>query len=255
MASVLVIGPHPDDQELAMGGTIALLATQGHRVHLLDVTDGSPTPHGDRASRLLEAQAALSALQPTPAELAAGAQPITRQLLDLPNRRVEHTIEARHKLAGVIRAVQAQVLFVPYFEDAHPDHLAVTRSAEDARFDAKLTKQPMPGDQGRPPIYPTWLFYYFATHLRIMPTPTFLIDTSATAERKHAAVRAYASQFQNNPLNRDVTAWVRAQDAFVGSRVRTSSGHPALAAEAFFTREPLALLDLASLCGLAPTQD
>ncbi|MFN9993932.1 MAG: PIG-L deacetylase family protein, partial [Phycisphaerales bacterium] len=30
MASILVIGPHPDDQEIGMGGTIALLASQGH---------------------------------------------------------------------------------------------------------------------------------------------------------------------------------------------------------------------------------
>jgi LmbE family N-acetylglucosaminyl deacetylase len=251
MPNILVIGPHPDDQELAMGGTIALLAAQGHRVHLLDVTDGSPTPQGDRATRLPEAQAALAALQPTPAELARGAQPITRSLLDLPNRRVEHTIENRHKLAGVIRAHQASVLFIPYFEDAHPDHLAVTRCAEDARFDAKLTKQPMPGDQGQPPIYPTWLFYYFATHLRIMPSPSFIIDTTDHAHKKHAAVAAYASQFANNPANRSVTDWLKAQDAYIGSRVRRADGTTAPAAEAFFTREPLALNSLAGLTGLS----
>lgn len=252
MPNILVIGPHPDDQELAMGGTIALLAAQGHRVHLLDVTDGSPTPQGDRATRLPEAQAALAALQPTQDELARGAQLITRSLLDLPNRRVEHTIENRHKIAGVIRAHQASILFVPYFEDAHPDHLAVTRCAEDARFDAKLTKQPMPGDEGRPPIYPTWLLYYFATHLRIMPTPSFLIDTTAYATRKHAAVAAYTSQFAGNPANRSVTDWLKAQDAYTGSRIRRADATPAPAAEAFFTREPLALTSLTSLAGLAP---
>ena len=46
MASILVIGPHPDDQELGMGGSIAKLAAQGHRVHLLDMTNGEPTPLG-----------------------------------------------------------------------------------------------------------------------------------------------------------------------------------------------------------------
>jgi len=43
---IAVIGPHPDDQELAMGGTIALLAQQGHSVALVDATDGEPTPFG-----------------------------------------------------------------------------------------------------------------------------------------------------------------------------------------------------------------
>ena len=46
MASILVIGPHPDDQELGMGGTVLKLASQGHWVHLVDMTNGEPTPHG-----------------------------------------------------------------------------------------------------------------------------------------------------------------------------------------------------------------
>ena len=45
--NILVVGPHPDDQELGMGGTIARLADQGHDVLLLDMTNGEPTPHGD----------------------------------------------------------------------------------------------------------------------------------------------------------------------------------------------------------------
>ena len=45
--NILVVGPHPDDQELGMGGTIARLAKQGHDILLLDMTNGEPTPHGD----------------------------------------------------------------------------------------------------------------------------------------------------------------------------------------------------------------
>ena len=44
MASFLVIGPHPDDQELGMGGTIIRLVQQGHKVHIVDMTNGEPTP-------------------------------------------------------------------------------------------------------------------------------------------------------------------------------------------------------------------
>ena len=46
MANILVVGPHPDDQELGMGGTIVRLVQQGHHVLLLDMTDGEPTPYG-----------------------------------------------------------------------------------------------------------------------------------------------------------------------------------------------------------------
>jgi LmbE family N-acetylglucosaminyl deacetylase len=62
MASILIIGPHPDDQELGMGGTIALLAKQGHRVHLVDMTNGEPTPLGSPEIRAREAAAAAQIL-------------------------------------------------------------------------------------------------------------------------------------------------------------------------------------------------
>ena len=44
--NITVVGPHPDDQELAMGGTIALLVAGGHAVTLVDMTTGEPTPFG-----------------------------------------------------------------------------------------------------------------------------------------------------------------------------------------------------------------
>jgi len=159
----------------------------------------------------------------------------------LANRSVEHTLEARHLVAGIIRAVQAQVIFVPYFEDAHPDHLAVTRIVEDARFDAKLTKLSMPGDEGRSPTYPKWLIHYFATHLRIVPRPSFLLDTSRHVEQKRAAIMAYRSQFVANAANKHVPEWIEAQDRYFGSRIGTA------AAEGFFAREPLGLKGLGEL--------
>jgi N-acetylglucosamine malate deacetylase 1 len=238
MANVLVVGPHPDDQELGMGGTIALFARQGHSVLLLDMTNGEPTPRGSvevRAREAAEAARALSAVD----------NPVTRVLLGLPNRTVEHTIEARHKVAGVIRAHQAQIVFVPYEEDAHPDHRAVTRIVEDARFDAKLTGIEMPTPPGYerigPPIYPKWLFYYYATHLRILREPSFCLDISATLEQKMASIRAYRSQFEINEKNRSVVEWVRASAVFMGSRIGTAS------AEGFFSKEPVGLAGFGEL--------
>src|SRR4051794_23808643 len=62
MASILVFGPHPDDQELGMGGTVAKLAKQGHTVHLVDMTNGEPTPFGSVETRASEAAAAAKVL-------------------------------------------------------------------------------------------------------------------------------------------------------------------------------------------------
>jgi bacillithiol biosynthesis deacetylase BshB1 len=227
MARILVFGPHPDDQELGMGGTIALLAEQGHDVVLVDMTDGEPTPYGDPVTRAAEASKAAEILG------------VRRVQIGLRNRFVEHTIEARHAAAAVIREHQADILFVPYPEDAHPDHRAVTRIVEDARFDAKLTKIDLPGE----PVYPRWLFHYYCTHLRIIPEPSFLMDISAYQQRKHDAITAYETQFVLPEKNRRVVEWIASAGHYFGSRIGVE------AAEPFFAREPLGLQGLGELVG------
>lgn len=226
---MLVFGPHPDDQELGMGGSIARFVDQGHDVVLVDMTDGEPTPMGDPETRAAEAAAAADLLG------------VRRVQVGLPNRRVQHTLEARHAVAGIIREHQADVLFVPYPEDAHPDHIATTRIVEDARFDAKLTKTDLPGE----PVYPTWLFHYYCTHLRIVPSPSFLLDISGYQDRKRAAIVAYDSQFVKPEANRRVVEWVEHAGAYFGSRIGAE------AAEPFFAREPIGLQGLDQVVGVA----
>ncbi len=237
MPQVVIIAPHPDDAELGMGGTIARLAAQGHDVLICDLTDGCPTPVGDRETRLKEAAAALKELAPP----GGSGGRLSRVMLDLKNREVQHTLDARHKVAGVYRAHQASIVFVPHFFDAHPDHLAATRIAEDARFDAKLTGVSFPGDQGRPPVYPRWLFHYYCTHLRRVPDPTFIIDTSDFVDAKRRSIEAYRSQFALNEKNRSVPGMIAAADAFFGSRIGAAAGEP------FYSREPLGLASLDAL--------
>src|SRR5207249_10258684 len=56
---------------------------------------------------------------------------VERTLLGLKNREVVHDIQSRHKLAAVVRIHRPDWMFVPYPIDAHPDHVAVTKIAED----------------------------------------------------------------------------------------------------------------------------
>ncbi|MDX9912711.1 MAG: PIG-L family deacetylase [Phycisphaerales bacterium] len=262
MARVLVVGPHPDDQELGMGATIARLAAQGHDVLLIDATNGEPTPLGDPATRANEARAALEVLS-APAR-SAGHAGVRRVCLGLSNREVTHSIEARRLMASVIRAHQSEIIFTPYFEDAHPDHLATTRIVEDARFDAKLSKLEFPrvtdawtsapiegviasaganlppGSGG--PIYPCWLFYYYCTHLRHVAQPSFILDATGYEATKRGSIVAYHTQFVLPEKNRRIVEWVDAAMTYFGSRIGTPSG------EAFFTREPVGLSSLDSLC-------
>ncbi len=225
MANILVVGPHPDDQELGMGGTIARLVQQNHNVLLLDMTNGEPTPYGSVEQRETEWTQAAAILG------------VKRRLLGLKNREVEHNLAARHLVAGVIREHQASIIFLPYFEDAHPDHIATTRIVEDARFDAKLTKIDLPGE----PIYPKWMIYYYCTHLRHVANPSFCLDISDTIETKEKAILAYESQFVTPERNRQVVAWLRQMNGYMGSRIGVAYAEP------FFMREPLGLTSLDAL--------
>jgi len=215
MASIIVFAPHQDDAELGMGGTIVKLAKQGHRLHIVDMTNGEPTPHGSVETRAKEMAAAAQVLG------------VERTLLGLKNREVVHDIASRHKAAAVIRQHRADWLFVPFPHDAHPDHTAVTRICEDARFDAKLTKSDIPGE----PYYPKRIIYYFCTHLRLNFEPTFCIDISDTIEQKMKSVACYESQFVGNSGH--VPELVRSVSAYFGTRIATAHAEP------FFTREVL----------------
>jgi len=220
--TILAIGPHPDDIEIGVGGTVLTLIAAGHTVHFLDMTNGEPTPKGDPETRANEMAAAAKLL---------GAA--TRTTLDLPNRYVMDTIEARTKVAEVIRTVQPDLLLVPYWVDAHPDHVATSQICDAARFQAKLTKTDMAGE----PWYPSKILYYLCSHLRIAFPASFIVDVSEQFEKKIEALRCYPSQFRRDddwPVIDLMTKYA----AYFGALIGADYGEPLI------SREPIGVTDI-----------
>jgi bacillithiol biosynthesis deacetylase BshB1 len=228
MLDVLVIAPHPDDAELGAGGAILKLKAEGRRGGVLDLTDGEPTPHGSPETRRRETAAATEIL---------GLD--WRGNLELPNRSVEPTLEARGKLAGVIRQHRPRWLLAPYWVDAHPDHVAATQLVEAARFWAKLTKTDLPGE----PHHPERIYNYYCVHLKLAPQPAFVLDISDHWDRKFAAIQAYHSQFVAGRPTEPPTFLDQLRDeaAYWGKTIGVRYGEP------YATREPLGLATLAGL--------
>ncbi len=228
MLDVLVIAPHPDDAELGMGGAILKFLAEGLRVGVLDLTDGEPTPHGSMEIRRRETAAASDAL---------GLE--WRENLGLPNRQLEATLDARHQLAALFRRTRPRWLFAPYWEDAHPDHLAATELVESARFWSKLTKCDIPGE----PHHPERVFHYFCVHLRLAPQPAFVLDISDHWEQKLAAIRCYESQFVTGRPTEPPTFvdQLRDEAAYWGKTIGSRYGEP------FACREPLGLASMSEL--------
>ena len=228
MLDALVVAPHPDDAELGMGGTIVRLIGSGWRVGILDLTTGEPTPLGSLEMRARETAEA-NALLGNP----------WRKNLGLPNRDLEATLAHRRVVAEVFRATRPRLLFAPYWEDAHPDHLAATKLVEDARFWAKLSKSDLAGE----PFHPARVLYYFSVHLRIVERPSFVLDISDAFATKEAALRCYRSQLVDNqpPGRPGVIDSVADRTRFWGHLAGVAHAEP------FASREPIGLSGLDGL--------
>ncbi len=219
MTRIVCVGAHPDDVEIGMGATVAKFAAEGHEVTLIDLTDGEPTPQGTHETRMLEAARAARSL---------GAM---RRTLDLPNRYLFDTVEARTTLAEVLRETRPDVVFAPYPQDAHPDHIAAASIVDAARFYAKFTKTAMRGE----PHYPTRIYRYMAVHLRLVREPSFVVDVSDHLDAKLIALRCYESQFESNTANAGIIDMMKATAEMWGRTIGTSAGEP------FFAAEPVGL--------------
>jgi len=224
-AEYLVVAPHPDDAELGMGGTIAKLIRTGQSVAVCDLTSGEPTPFGTPAKRRHETRAASKVL---------GLE--RRVNLGLENRALEATLAARTKLAEVYRALRPRVVFIPYWRDSHPDHLAATQLAIAARFHAKLTKTRMKGR----PHYPERLLFYYGTHFRSHADAAFVVDVSDDFPAKVRALECYRTQFYDGRGDEAgaVVDYVTATARYWGSMIGRTYGEP------FAVQETLGLAGL-----------
>jgi bacillithiol biosynthesis deacetylase BshB1 len=224
----LVIATHPDDAELGAGGTILLLKAQGARVGVLDLTDGEPTPHGSPETRRQETAAATAVL---------GLD--WRGNLGLTNRRLVNDLDARAKLAGLLRQLRPRVLFAPYWDDSHPDHVAASALVDAARFWSKLSKTDLPGQ----PHYPQRILYYFSIHLRLHPKPAFVLDVTAHHDAKMRALLCYQSQLVTGRPTTPPTVLddVRDRARYWGWSIGTTYGEP------FASREEVGLRGLRDL--------
>lgn len=216
---VLVVAPHPDDAEISVGGLLVAVKRQGLRTGVVDLTNGEPTPYGSPELRANETAQATKVLQLD-----------WRLNLGLPNRSLQHTLETRRQLASVFRCTRPRILILPYWEDAHPDHVAATDLAEAARFWAKLTRTDMPGE----PFHPPTVLYYFSIHLRIQERPAVVFDISETIEEKLQAIRCYASQFQTGRAQEFPTPLddIRDRARYWGWAIHAQYGEPLASREA-----------------------
>ncbi|HEX8029837.1 MAG TPA: bacillithiol biosynthesis deacetylase BshB1 [Vicinamibacterales bacterium] len=174
---LLVFGPHPDDLEIGLGGTIAKHVALGHRVGLCDLTRGELGTNGTPEQRVQEAEAARAVLGAT-----------WRENLGLPDGGIGSEASHVRTIVELIRRVRPRTIAVPYGGDRHPDHVAASRLLTRAAFLSGLTRYEAVHDKWRA----DWLLYYFINDSK---RPSFVVDVSPCYETKRAALACHHSQF------------------------------------------------------------
>ena len=226
---VIAVGAHPDDVEIACGGTLARLVDLGYSVGIIDLTDGEPTPNSPSpAVRLQEAQAAAKVLGVA-----------VRTTLELPNRRLFDCFETRVALATEFRKYRPQLVigFGDKTPMASPDHWQAMQITDAAIFYSRLTKWDEHFDGL--PVHTIARQLYF----RLAVEPDHLsgclshltVDIESTLARKIESVMCYQTQFAHRP---------EIQDRITAAAQITGSAAGVKAGEVFAAPKSIAVDDL-----------
>jgi bacillithiol biosynthesis deacetylase BshB1 len=229
---ILAIAAHRDDVELTCAGTLAKAVEAGYRTGILDLTAGESGTRGSASLRAKEAERA--------AEILGVAE---RRNAGLADAHLHNTEETRRAVVAEIRHFAPRVVILPFAVGRHPDHRVASELGRDACYLAGLEKYESSGSPHRP-----HKILYALSYREDPVKPTFVVDIGAQFERKMAAIRCYASQFDGAkaageifPTGQDLYALVETQNAHYGSLIRARYGEP------FFTHETMAVEDVVTL--------
>ncbi|WP_340024413.1 bacillithiol biosynthesis deacetylase BshB1 [Paenibacillus sp. FSL K6-1096] len=205
---ILVFGAHADDAEIGMAGTIAKHTAAGFKVGICDLTQAEMSSNGTVELRRQEAEQAAGLL---------GAA--VRTNLGLPDRGLYLTEQHLAAVTAEIRRFAPSIVFAPYWEDRHPDHIACSKLVEEAVFNAKLRKY-MPE---QPAVQEPQLYFYFINDLG---RTDLIVDVTAQYPVKEQSLSCYRSQFGlspgedavSTPLTEGYIDRVRSRDMLLGQR-------------------------------------
>jgi LmbE family N-acetylglucosaminyl deacetylase len=202
---ILVVAPHPDDETLGVGGTIAKLSDQGHEVSVLIVSGHLPPLYKreDYEKTVIEANQAFDILGISNSDF-----------LEIPATMIgdQPLHEVNSKISMIVNDFGPHIVFCPY-PDRHVDHRLV--------FDSVMVAT-RPVGVGRSieivAAYETLSeTHWNAAHIEPNFIPNWVIDISDHIEEKLDALRCYKSQILDFPGSRSIEA-VEALAKFRGTQ-------------------------------------
>jgi len=238
---ILALAAHRDDVEQTCGGTLLKMAQRGYRTGILDLTQGELGTRGSAEDRAREAAEAAKILCAS-----------WRQVLDIPDGRVENTFENRLKVVRVLREQRPKVVILPYWKGRHPDHYTASVLGYEACFLAGLAKLDVErafstqhSALSREGVHSTTGAFLPHRPFKIVYAtlyydvrPTFVVDITEQFESRLQALMAYKSQFSDQeagkgifPAHAEIRSRIEAMARFYGMLAGVTYAEPFLQKE------------------------
>lgn len=174
----MFIGAHPDDIELNCGGTVLKLAESGKNVGIIDLTEGELSTRGNRRSRVMETLAASKLMGIS-----------FRENLKIRDGNIELNKINREKIIRVLRKYKPGIVFAPYPNDRHPDHIYAGNLIRESVFYSGLMKI----RTGNLKAYRPGKLYFYRSAIDI--PVSFIFDVSSVFKKKLEVLKCYGTQF------------------------------------------------------------
>ncbi|QQR97976.1 MAG: bacillithiol biosynthesis deacetylase BshB1 [Sphingobacteriales bacterium] len=196
---ILVFAAHPDDAELACGGTIAKYVAMGKKIGIVDLTQGELSSRGDVPTRKKETENSSKILGIT----------IRENLL---YRDGFFEIDEQHLLGIIkkIRKYQPELILCNAIKDRHPDHSRAGELVARANFLSGLLKiESLEGMEKQKSWRARKLFHYIQEQY---VEPSFVVDISNFIEQKIDSIRAFESQFYKSDATNEPKTKISSED-------------------------------------------
>jgi len=231
---LLAIFAHPDDVELAVGGTLLKMKHLGYRTGALDVTQGEMGTRGSVEGRSAEAEDAAQTLKLD-----------VRENLGLPDGHVFADDASRTKLVRVLRRLKPRVLMTHQHDDPHPDHNHIVQLVRESARLASMFKYDEETGSEKIAV-PMVAHNVFSRRV----VPSFIVDISDFLDDKMNAIRAHRSQFydpnskepETRLSSKEFLVELENRSRYFGSLIGTMAGEPFYVREALNIDDPVATL-------------
>jgi len=206
--NLIFFGAHPDDLEILAGGTIARCAAEGHNVWMAIATNGNVgSPDLDR-----DEIAAIRAREAEEAAAVLGAKGVIHIGVD--DEFLFDDKPTRLKFVDAVRHAQADIIFTHNPNDYHPDHIACSKLASDARIlsAVRLIETDHPHLKAPPELF------HMDSIVGMGFVPQLFVDITETYEIKMASIRRHDSQISwlRSIFNKDLTQMAAIPAAYRG---------------------------------------